>query len=45
MFITHFCLHYIKGGEAGRVGGGGGGGGVGFTRFSWGGILHKKTRP
>lgn len=44
MFITHFCLHYIKGGEAGRVGGGGGGG-VGFTRFSWGGILHKKTRP
>jgi len=44
VFITHFCLHYIKGGEAGRVGGGGGGG-VGFTRFSWGGILHKKTRP
>jgi len=37
MLITHFCLHYSKGGK--------GGGGGGFTRFNGGGSLHCKIRP
>jgi hypothetical protein len=42
VLITHFCLHYSKGGEGGRLGGGGG---VGFIGFSGGGSLHNKIRP